>query len=213
MTTSSNPPTNLSKQLNQDFHWECQPDADQMFRQLVDDFCEDCDFASELRNRMLAETGTRFFDWVDHIAVGRDTQLNDRPFASQLKEFGYELDFEDEHGSWYVHHGGLFVPICVQPAEIRRLAIAVEAVDDFCVSHGLTGTPLEGQRVRLSGGPSSVRKVDASFGSVSGTDTLVGRFRNQTVICVLQRSTISKPSNCESVITQMTIPVLSWRPL
>ncbi len=115
-----------------------------MFRQLVDDFCEDCEFVDRLRERMLAETGTRLLDWVDHIAVSRSTELNGKPFEIQLLEFGYEFDAENEQGRWYVHHRGLFVPICLTEQEVRRLVVAVDAVDDFLAANDLQNQTIEG---------------------------------------------------------------------
>lgn len=129
-----------------DFDWKQQPEADSMYRQLVDDFCEVCDFAGLLRERMLSETGTRLIDWVDHVAVSQTTQLNGASFESQLVEFGYAFDAENEHGRWYTHDGGLFVPICVAPSEVRRLVIQVERVDDFLAAHRIYDVEIEGAR-------------------------------------------------------------------
>ena len=53
-----------------EFHWECQPAAAAVVHELVDDFCERSPAALRLRERLLRETGTRFFDWVDHISLG-----------------------------------------------------------------------------------------------------------------------------------------------
>ena len=135
----------MNDKTNQpDFDWKQQPEADSMYRQLVDDFCEACDFADSLRDRMLTETGTRLIDWVDHIAVSQSTQLNGDSFESQLIEFGYTFDAENEHGRWYTHSGGLFVPICVAASESRRLVVRVERVDDFLAAHRIYGVEIEG---------------------------------------------------------------------
>ena len=135
----------MNDKTNQpDFDWKQQPEADSMYRQLVDDFCKACDFADSLRDRMLTETGTRLIDWVDHIAVSQSTQLNGDSFESQLIEFGYTFDAENEHGRWYTHSGGLFVPICVAASESRRLVVRVERVDDFLAAHRIYGVEIEG---------------------------------------------------------------------
>ena len=107
-------------------------------------FRADSPFVERLRDRMRAETGTRLVDWVDHIAVTRATELNGKPFETQLLEFGYEFDAENEHGRWYVHHRGLFVPICLTEQEVRRLVVAVDAVDDFLAANDLQDTTIEG---------------------------------------------------------------------
>ena len=113
------------------FSWICQPEADQMFLQLIEDFCDDCEFINRLRLRMFADTGTRLGDWVDHVAVGADTELNGKQLEIRLIEFGFELGWTDEFGKWFTHSGGLFVPVCLSNGSERRLVICVESVDDF----------------------------------------------------------------------------------
>ena len=128
------------------FDWKQQPEADSMYRQLVGEFCDDCDFANQLEKQMLQETGTRLIDWIDHLAVSKGTQLNRRAFETQLVSFGYEFDAENDHGRWYTHGGGLFVPICVTPDNTRRMVVKVDAVDEFLASHDLNGIAIEGCR-------------------------------------------------------------------
>lgn len=129
-----------------EYDWQQQPDADLMYRQLVNDFCEACDFADALRDKMLTETGTRFIDWVDHLAVSQSTELNDKPIEEQLLSLGYEFDAEDEFGKWFVHHGGLFVPICLTTSKVRRCVVKVDAVDDFLAAHRISEVQIEGAR-------------------------------------------------------------------
>ena len=54
------------------FQWECQPAAAAIVGSLVDEFCQRSPAARQLQERMLRETGTRLFDWVDSIAVRGD---------------------------------------------------------------------------------------------------------------------------------------------
>lgn len=131
---------------NQTFDWKQQPQADSVYRQLVDDFCSECEFANVLRTRMLKETGTRLIDWVDHVSVSRATQLNGDSVESKLLEIGYQLDEESEEGRWYTHDEGLFVPICISTGEVRRLVLRVDAVDDFLAAHEIHSVEIEGQR-------------------------------------------------------------------
>ena len=138
---------------DQTFDWKQQPEADLMYRQLVDDFCEACDFADILRDQMLTQTGTRSIDWVDHIAIGQSTQLNGESFESQLVEFGYAFDAENEHGRWYTHDGGLFVPICIASSEVRRLVVRVERVDDFLAAHRIYDVAIQGCLLYTSPSP------------------------------------------------------------
>lgn len=127
------------------FDWKLQPEVDRMVRQWADDFCASCDFVNTLRDRMLAETGTRLIDWIDHLAFSGPTQLSSgQAFETQLIELGYALDTEDEDGRWFTHAGGLFRPICISPGAIRRLVLSVDAVDDFLAAHRVEGVEIEG---------------------------------------------------------------------
>jgi hypothetical protein len=123
------------------FEWLPQPLADEFYRQKVDLFCEQCSFAHQLRERMLSETGTRLIDWVDHLAFESDEQT-----ITHMQSVGYELDVEDEHGQWFVHHAGLFVPVCLTKNKVHRLVLGVESVDDFLAAHRISDVVLEGDR-------------------------------------------------------------------
>jgi len=126
------------------FEWSPQPAADEKYRRLVDEACQANSFVRLLRERMLAETGTRLNDWVDHLGVQSSSAGGD--FETQLIDVGYEFDAENEHGRWYVHHAGLFVPICVTPDETRRLVLGVESVVDFLAAHHISDVSIEGSR-------------------------------------------------------------------
>jgi uncharacterized protein YjiS (DUF1127 family) len=130
---------------NPEFNWQPFPETGLMVHQLLDDFCETCEFASALRERMLAETGTRLVDWVDHFAVNRDTSLNGTPFREKLKDFGYESSAEESKAEVFVHPGGIFPPIRLLDANRRRVAIRVDDVVDFVTAHHLEGVHVEGE--------------------------------------------------------------------
>ncbi len=128
-----------------EFDWQKFPKTDRMFRQLVDDFCSDCQFADRMRARMLTETGTRLADWVDHIAVNEETQLNGGLFRDELIEFGYEASAGNSLSQMFVHQGGTFAPLLLIPDESRRLVLRVDSVADFVARHSLQGIEIEGQ--------------------------------------------------------------------
>ena len=52
-----------------EFQWEVQPIAEQTVREVLDDATRRSPFLAELGRRMRDETGTRLFDWVDHLVV------------------------------------------------------------------------------------------------------------------------------------------------
>ena len=52
-----------------EFQWRVQPIAEQTVRELLDAATSRSPFLAKLGRRMRDETGTRLFDWVDHLVV------------------------------------------------------------------------------------------------------------------------------------------------
>jgi hypothetical protein len=146
-----------------EFNWVCQPEADQMFAQLIEDFCDDCESIHRIRLRMFADTGTRLCDWLDHISLGNDTKLNGEPLKVRLLEFGFELGWTDESGEWFTHNGGVFVPICLSVESVRRLVICVEAVDDFLAAQRKFDVTIEGEKFSQFRRAMIARQDDCEF--------------------------------------------------
>ena len=71
--------------LGPESDWHPQPQAAQLAHQLVDDFLQQHDAGRELSRRMQEETGTRFFDWVDHLVLPGEDYLH-----SSLEESGFQ---------------------------------------------------------------------------------------------------------------------------
>lgn len=120
------------------FTWSPQPEPAQFVQRLLQDCLSKSAFATRLSQRMLAETGTRLLDWLDHFAL----PAND-PALKQLDEVGYTRS--DQHGvEAYEHRLGLFPRIRIHNGLARRLAIKVESVVDFLAANGLTGIEIHG---------------------------------------------------------------------
>jgi hypothetical protein len=128
------------------FQWQRQPNADRFIRSLVDDFLANIPAAADVARRMKEETGTRFIDWVDHIAI--PATMDNRRL---LNEAGYVPEVLDLllPGRTFVHPGGHF-PAIVLDAE-RLIAIKAESTADFAAANGLpapAGMPLDAYRER-----------------------------------------------------------------
>ncbi|HSI35034.1 MAG TPA: hypothetical protein VK986_15755, partial [Tepidisphaeraceae bacterium] len=124
-----------------DVQWERQPAAEQLVRELVDDFLSRCPEAATLARRMRDETGTRFIDWVDHVA----RPYND-PYVGRLIAAGFRWkEFENvdprrRHSKRFTHPAAVVPFIDLIPASNELcVAIRVESVIDFAVSNGLNG--------------------------------------------------------------------------
>jgi hypothetical protein len=121
--------TTLDDTLTQ-YHWTPQPAAAALVRELVEQFCERNTFAAQLTADMRDKTGTRFIDWVDHIAVPRAVANRER-----WVEVGFEVTTIDGD-ECYVHRGGIFPTLLVSDDNVLQLSILVESVADFAAVHG-----------------------------------------------------------------------------
>jgi hypothetical protein len=132
-----------AKQIDslQQYQWERQPAAAGLVSRFVKDFCTTVTPASEFSERLLADTGTRLRDWIDHISVPATSA-----WEQQLRQCGFERAKLDESDAWE-HRGGLFPTIRTSNSGRTCLAIKVECVADFLFAHGyedveITGEPL-----------------------------------------------------------------------
>lgn len=113
------------------FHWTTQPDAEAWLRFVVDGFLEKSPFARSLADRMAQETGTRFFDWIDHIRLPRDS------FGAELVEnLGYVRD-ERVRGACYLHPGAIFPRVVLDAQASLRVTLKVDAVAAFLQAQGI----------------------------------------------------------------------------
>jgi hypothetical protein len=115
----------------QAFQWERQPQAAKFVWGLVESFLATCQPAAKLAQRMRDQTGTRFYDWVGHIALDRrDSRLKD------LNAVGYAA-FEDLKSiTVFTHEGGIFPTILVTDGDFE-IGIKVESVADFLAANQL----------------------------------------------------------------------------
>ncbi len=128
---------------NERYDWTPQPNAWSLLRELVLAFCQENDFAEQLKSSMLRDTGTRLVDWVDHLSVPDTWQLDGERIEDRLKECGFCKRVLDD-GQWYVHQGGLFPWIELNDTRSFRLALRVENVTDFLKAHKVDSS-IEGQ--------------------------------------------------------------------
>ena len=71
------------------FDWPLANDAEALLRRYIATFLSQNSFARQLADRMRDETGTDFFEWVDHIVLSPSEK-------DALLEAGFVLDNEDE---------------------------------------------------------------------------------------------------------------------
>jgi hypothetical protein len=125
--------------MNDRFDWPLAFDAEKFLRHRMDSFLERNSFARQLAGRMREETGTDFFEWIDHLILSPEDEQT-------LREFGMVPDrVETLSGETVLHHPRATLPRVVLSAEPGRMAISLrpEFVADFAAAHSLAG-PIQG---------------------------------------------------------------------
>ena len=126
------------------FEWKRWPETDALIDELIESALEGNSFAAGLADRLPGETGTRFKDWIDHLAV------RGRPGMVQRL---VSLGFERQPAMYavgvpvFAHPGGIFPRIALLPGQpnqngeagsaVSEVAIKVESVADFSRAHDL----------------------------------------------------------------------------
>jgi hypothetical protein len=154
------------------FEWRRWPETEAFVDRLIEMALEGNRFARRLAERMIAETGTRFHVWVDHLVVSGTPEL-----AMTLTRLGYHREpLAYAVGiPVFAHPGGIFPRIAAIAsgesghgtglASVRDVAIKVESIAAFSRAHDLgleiLGYPLGPYRsAKISGDRSSLLVVE-----------------------------------------------------
>ena len=138
-TSSSKLAKSLSAIWPERFNWPLAYDAENLLRQRIGSFLKQNSFAAELARRMHDETGTDFFEWVDHLVVSPDEE-------TALARAGLVRDpkFETPRGEIVLEHSQATLPRVL----LRRgkqspsvVAIKPEFVADFIARHNVRAEP------------------------------------------------------------------------
>ena len=129
------------------FDWPLAHEAEALIRQRLDAFLSLSGFARQLAGRMHAETGTDFFEWVDHLVLSPqdETLLLDAGFIHDSKA-------ETPHGEWVLEHPRATLPrVLLRKAKQNPSAVGIkpEFVADFIVAHNLRAKPMGELRSRF----------------------------------------------------------------
>lgn len=121
--------------------WQPQPAAAALVGKLLASFCQRSPDAAHLAEVLSHKTGTRLFDWVDHLAIPAG-----RRWEPRLEQAGFVAG-EDCGDLVWRQPGGLLPPVIVHPHPQWRLAAKVESVVAFLAAAGLD------DEVRIEGDP------------------------------------------------------------
>lgn len=134
--------------INAAYEWRCHPEAEALLQKILDAVCHRNHFAESLSCRLLTETSTRLFDWLDHVLVGYSHE-----FEHELEELGFTSEMETPVYRVF-HHAGAQLPRVVlfheADPKTMGIAVSVESIADFLMAYGrsaeIEGSPLGGYR-------------------------------------------------------------------
>jgi hypothetical protein len=121
------------------FDWPLAFDAENFIRERIQTFLANNKFAAQLAVRMQNETGTDFFEWVDHLVLSPDDE-------TILRKAGFVNDTaETPNGEIALHHPRATLPrILLRSGEKQNpavIALRPEFIADFLHANNLTATP------------------------------------------------------------------------
>ncbi|MEM9295650.1 MAG: hypothetical protein AAGA57_07600, partial [Planctomycetota bacterium] len=132
------------------FRWERQPEATRLVESVLEELLAGSSFTRDLADRMRDDTGTRLFDWLDHLLVSAD-HAKAANLPAKLIDHGFESQPVDT-GERYTHPGAILPPIVISETVEPSIAIQVEDAADFLACHQ-TQRGDDGLHAHLVGGP------------------------------------------------------------
>ena len=135
-------------------HWECQPQAQEAYSEILSDLLAGCTDAKGYAARLLDGAGIRIADIVDHL------MLADGPKIAELEKNGWAAD-----GPVLRNSEGHFPPVL--RADRNAIMIRVEAIETFAQVNGLKG--------EIKGTPFAPLRLAQAFEGESGSLGIVER--------------------------------------
>src|SRR3954451_22070965 len=135
--------TNKSSEAETKFNWPLCYEAENLLLERIGAFLAQNSFARILSERMRAETGTLFLDWVDHLVVSASDE-------AAFDEVGFTEDplGENAGGLTALWHPEAMLPrVLLAKRDLTHpsaLAIRPEFVSEFAAIHGITNE-IEGE--------------------------------------------------------------------
>jgi hypothetical protein len=130
-----------------DFDWPLAYEGENFLRERIDAFLAKNTFARELAERMRRETGTDFFEWVDHIVLSPKDE-------NALVKAGFVRDARADapDGETVLGHPRATLPrVLLREAKQNSSVVAIkpEFVADFVAANNLNTEPVGEPRSRL----------------------------------------------------------------
>lgn len=124
-------------EINANFQWECQPKAERIILEILEKAIQENAFIATLSNDLQKQSSTRLFDWLDHVATSHTLKLE-----NDLIEAGFVSDMASSTYRVF-HHPKAQLPRVIVYDEkegVTGIAVAVDHIDDFLMTRGLSAT-------------------------------------------------------------------------
>lgn len=120
--------------INEQFQWTCQPEAERLLIEMMDECIRSNKEIAELDSALTALTSTRLFDWLDHLTGGLSPETEEK-----LVEAGFEQEEMAKSHRVYFHPGAQLPRVILynhaQP--VTGLAVMVDSIADYLMVRGL----------------------------------------------------------------------------
>src|SRR5580698_4643091 len=125
--------------IPKNFDWPLAYDGEKFIRTRLDEFLARNTFARQLAARMHDETGTDFFEWVDHLVLSPDHE-------AALVKTGFVQDktMDTPRGEFVFEHPRATLPrVLLRRSGTSRLEVAIkpEFVAEFIAANNLRAEP------------------------------------------------------------------------
>ncbi|MEM0201446.1 MAG: hypothetical protein QXD23_03505 [Candidatus Micrarchaeaceae archaeon] len=129
--------------INEKFDWQLYPETEAFLNKKVNEFLSKNPFAKKLSNRMLSETSTKFFNWIDHMVIPESFIDEQALINMGFSEF-HPVDKKVENGKAFKHSRSYFFPIILGNKKTIEISLKPEELDSFIQAMGIY-TKIEGE--------------------------------------------------------------------
>lgn len=134
--------------INAAFQWERCAEAEQIILETIEQASKLNPFIEQLKKELLEKTSTRLFDWLDHVIIRKNEEIERRMQAAGFVFQGTEADL-----TIYYHPRAQLPKIVLKDMSDLAigLALSVDSIANFLMVRGgietqIEGSPLSGYR-------------------------------------------------------------------
>ena len=115
------------------YDWKLYQKSEQFLRFHIQEFLKNHLFASQLSNKIIRVTGTRFSDWIDHITLPKTTIMD------EIKEIGFIKHNckTPSDTQAYVVQDSILPPLLFKDSNEIEISLKVDNIENFCKNHNI----------------------------------------------------------------------------